>query len=180
MKVCYKCGVEKALDEFNKRSKSKDGKQSSCRECKAACNAAWRAENKERKAAYTAAWYAENKERKDAYNAAWRAENKERRAATYAAWSAANPEKVRAIAHRRRARKSCAVTQRWVKRDDVAADVCYWCGSEDVAHLEHLMPIALGGPAAPENEHMACADCNLSKSDKHPLVWIAELVMEGT
>lgn len=33
MKTCGKCGVEKPLDDFQKRSAAKDGRQCWCREC---------------------------------------------------------------------------------------------------------------------------------------------------
>lgn len=33
MKRCNKCGLKKALDQFNKKSSRKDGRQAKCREC---------------------------------------------------------------------------------------------------------------------------------------------------
>jgi hypothetical protein len=33
MKICNKCGLEKPLDRFNKRSGSKDGLQARCKQC---------------------------------------------------------------------------------------------------------------------------------------------------
>ena len=89
--------------------------------------------------------------------------------------------KGKAARSRRRARKAFAVPQRWVKRDDVPEESCYWCGADcsEIWEIEHLMPISLGGPADPSNEHRSCVDCNRGvggKFDKHPLVWIAELL----
>jgi len=137
--------------------------------------AAWYAENKERHAETNAVWYAENKERRAETNAAWYAENKERKAETSATWCAENPEKRRAMTHRRRARKSHAVPQRWLLSDDVPDGACYWCGVEGAPeyHVEHVMPIWRGGPADESNEVRACAPCNLSKHGKTPLHWIA-------
>lgn len=146
------------------------------KERKAETSAAWYAANKDRKAETDAAWYAANKDRQAEANAAWYAANKERKAETDAAWKAANPEKTAEYQSRYRARKACAVPQRWVKRTDAPDDLCYWCGSCDVAHIDHVMPISLGGPAVESNEVPSCADCNLRKSAKHPLVWIAELI----
>ena len=84
----------------------------------------------------------------------------------------------RAAVHnrRRRARKACAVPQRWIRRTDHDESLCYWCGSVDVVHVDHAHPISLGGPAVPSNEVPSCAPCNLSKKAKHPLVWLAELM----
>jgi len=38
-------------------------------------------------------------------------------------------------------------------------------------HVDHVMPIKLGGSNSPENLQLLCAPCNLSKSAKHPDVW---------
>ena len=176
------------------------------REKKSAGAAAYRAANSEKVAAYNAAYYAatkeRDKERKErnhaawymanrkkvlAQSAAWRAANPEmakaRKAAYYAAnrekiaaYRAANPEKMRKHRARRRAREACVVPQRWRKRNDVPDSVCYWCGADGVDHLDHIMPISLGGPAVPSNEVMTCQPCNQRKHAKHPLVWIAELL----
>ena len=63
-----------------------------------------------------------------------------------------------------------------VRRGDVSEAACYWCGVEGVEmHVDHLMPVALGGPGAAYNLHNACVSCNRAKSAKHPLVWIASL-----
>ena len=176
-KKCKKCEEVKPLNEFNKQTAAKDGKQGECRDCSKAYNAAWYAANKERQIANAAAWYAANKELKAATHAAWRADNKERKAAYDAAWRVANPEKRKASFHLRRARVACAVPQRWRKDESVTPDVCYWCGCDDaVWHVEHIMPISLGGPAVESNEVRACESCNMAKSAKHPLVWIAEIL----
>lgn len=95
-------------------------------------------------------------------------------------WRQANLHKGRESEHRRRARKACAVPQRW-QVHDVLPFCCYWCGANlraygVTSHLDHVMPISLGGPAVPSNEVMTCQACNLRKNAKHPLVWIAELV----
>lgn len=83
---------------------------------------------------------------------------------------------VRSSSHRRRAQIGFAVPQRW-RKSESPEHLCYWCGcdlAETVSHIEHLMPIHLGGPAEPHNEVPACQACNLAKSKKHPLVWLAE------
>ena len=42
------------------------------------------------------------------------------------------------------------------------------------AHKDHLQPRKLGGLDISENFVMACGPCNLSKSAKHPAVWLRE------
>jgi len=148
--------------------------------------AAWELKNRDERAVYKADRYQENRtemlskqskwrEANPGYNKQWKAENPE-----YAGeWRAANPGKVKAGSARYRARKACAVLQRWVRRLDHDDALCYWCGCADVEHVDHVHPISLGGPAVPSNEVPSCAPCNLRKRNKHPLVWIAEL-MEQT
>lgn len=65
MKVCAKCGVEKPLEEFNKRTQSKDGKHYYCKAC---ANT------------YTKRWYAANKQRHVELNAVWARANREKMA----------------------------------------------------------------------------------------------------
>lgn len=77
--------------------------------------------------------------------------------------------------HRRRARKAFAVPQRWITSAH-DADRCYWGGCEltdENRVVDHVMPIALGGPHDPTNTVPSCWDCNHEKRHKHPLVWLA-------
>ena len=142
-------------------------------------SAAYYAANRAEVRASHAAYRAANPEKVRASKAAYRAANPEKVRAKVAKYHAANPEKMRARKRRRRARKACAVPQRWVRRLEHDDALCYWCGCADVEHVDHVHPISLGGPAVPSNEVPSCAPCNLRKNNKHPLVWLAEL-MEQT
>ena len=182
MKTCTKCNCEKSLDEFDRDKSMKDGRRPSCK----ACKKAYRQANKEQIAEYyqvnrkkiletQKAYQKANKDKFNSYQRAYSRANQERIAEKGKAWRRDNPDKCRASKHRRRAREACAVPQRW-KKSDCPETLCYWCGvdlSTVVVHLEHLMPISLGGEAKPYNEAPACKDCNIEKLDKHPLVWIA-------
>lgn len=42
-------------------------------------------------------------------------------------------------------------------------------------HVDHIMPIKLGGTNYPENIQLLCPPCNLSKAAKHPDVWNLEV-----
>jgi len=48
MKECMKCKIDKPLEEFHNRAKSKDGKQSICKSCNIARVKVWQASNPER------------------------------------------------------------------------------------------------------------------------------------
>ena len=54
----------------------------------------------------------------------------------------------------------------WGSVATLLAPVCYLCGDNPSAHLEHVHPLAKGGEDVWENIGMACAHCNLSKGAK--------------
>ena len=88
-KKCYKCKTEKRLEDFNNASRTKDGKQSSCRDCQkkytrdnreaiARKGKVYREKNKESVAATKKAYYEANKERVADYQKQWQTDNRER------------------------------------------------------------------------------------------------------
>jgi 5-methylcytosine-specific restriction endonuclease McrA len=50
----------------------------------------------------------------------------------------------------------------------------YCCKSGCDLHIEHLMPIAAGGPHTMDNILPSCSECNFSKSHRPPLKWYSE------
>jgi RNA polymerase subunit RPABC4/transcription elongation factor Spt4 len=40
-KICARCGEEKSVDDFNRRSSSRDGRQSYCKTCGRDCSKTW-------------------------------------------------------------------------------------------------------------------------------------------
>ncbi|OJW77978.1 HNH endonuclease signature motif containing protein [Thiobacillus sp. 65-1402] len=188
MKHCTKCGVEKPLSEFSMHRSSRDGKQSRCKACanayaayaadperKKAKSAAWYRANKEKADATAAAWSKANAARKRATNAALYAANPERKKAVMSAWVKANPEKVRVIQHNRRARKrdmggrlSSSLPARLFS---LQHGKCACCGQPlgDKYHLDHIMPISLGGANTDDNIQLLRQRCNNQKHSKHPV-----------
>ena len=175
MKKCSACHQVKDLGSFNKDRSRKDGHTHRCGDC-----------NRERQRRYDAANRDEILAKKRQYHEANRDEISERQRQYYEAnrdelleqkrqYYEANPDKVRERKSKWRANQAGSVHQRWTKDESIPGDQCYWCGSHDVKHMDHIMPIALGGPAEPYNEAMTCVSCNTSKKNKHPLVWLASL-----
>jgi len=66
--------------------------------------------------------------------------------------------------------------------DEIGAYNCYLCQREfaedDVIHVEHVMPRALGGSDDRENLLPAHAECNLRKSDADPLEYLPVVLAE--
>lgn len=79
----------------------------------------------------------------------------------------------RAKQHRRRVRYQAASGN--FTPDDIEAiraaqgNRCYLCGKKlKKYHIDHFIPLALGGTNDPGNLRLACPKCNKSKGAKHP------------
>lgn len=143
--------------------------------------AKWQNANPEKRRAACAKWQAANRGKVKANSAKWRVENAEKVKAQGAARHAANPELGRIYAHNRRARKreaggrlSQGLADRLFK---LQRGKCA-CGCKqplgDDYHLDHRMPIALGGLNVDSNMQLLRKLCNLQKSAKHPIDFMQE------
>ena len=150
-----------------------------------ASTAKWRAANQEKVKETLANWRAANQERTKATSAAWRAANPEKvmtyrasensKSAT-AAWRAANPKARRLHVHNYQARKrengcrlSIGLADKLLK---LQKGKCA-CGCKqplgDNYHLDHIMPLALGGTNTDDNIQLLRSTCNQQKHAKHPI-----------
>lgn len=161
MKTCTKCGGVKPPTEFHKHAGGREGLSSRCKSCAIIAATAWNAANP---AKHRAA------------DAKWLAANPGKRQATTAAWAAANPEARRIRCQNRRARKreaggklSKGLTDRLFK---LQKGKCA-CGCKqplgDDYHLDHIMPIILGGVNEDWNIQLLRSLCNQQKHAKHPI-----------
>jgi 5-methylcytosine-specific restriction endonuclease McrA len=142
--------------------------------------AAWKIANKDKIIEQTKAYYAANKEKESARGAAYRKAYPEKHAARSAAWSRANPEARRIIQHNRRAKKE--QNGGHLSRDIAnlllleQGGKCACCLVDLLTtghHLDHVMPIALGGRNTDDNVQLLCPSCNFSKGARHPLDWMS-------
>lgn len=62
MKICSKCGIEKDLECFGKKSRNKDGLSYYCKECASLDNKHYKSINKEKNTEYNKKYYYNNKE----------------------------------------------------------------------------------------------------------------------
>lgn len=184
MKKCSKCSEIKPTAEFNKDSSKRDGLHSSCRACDNIKKSAWRAANpdymakwydtnREKAKADANAWYAANNEKAKANVAKYRADNPEKYKAAIAKWHAAHPEARRIIRQNRRASKNSGKLSLGLrdKLFKLQRGKCACCGEPlgDSYHLDHIMPLALGGTNTDDNMQLLRARCNSQKSAKHPV-----------
>lgn len=135
----------------------------------------WQAANRESERVRKFEWQRKNKLKVRASSASYRARNPERARNVVSAWAKANPEAVRVNVINRRAKQrenggklSTDIIQRLHK---IQKGKCACCsqplGSE--YHLDHIMPIKLGGSNTDENMQLLSKRCNLQKSAKHPI-----------
>lgn len=127
------------------------------------------------RAASRAALYAANPEKAKARCAAWRKANHEKAAASCAAWAKANPEAIRIIKHNRSARKrenggvlSKGLAAKLFKLQRGKCPCCKQPLGKNY-HLDHIHPVARGGPNIDSNMQLLRKICNLQKHAKHPI-----------
>lgn len=144
-----------------------------------ASNAAWHAANREKTRARRKAWRAANKDKVSAQNSSWWSANKEERRAYLVRWRLANPELTRIHKQNRRSREidggklSKDIVSKLLK---LQRGKCACCGKPlgDDYHLDHRMPLALGGTNEDWNMQLLTATCNLQKHKKHPIEFMQQ------
>lgn len=182
MKTCTKCGETKALDEFHRDKRASDGLKAHCKACGCAYARNWNAANKDRKAEARRAWYEANRADVIAYQANYYAQNRDADIARRRRYAVAHlaDEHMRKAAHRYRKRArslGLAVTVEPFTHSDLIAtygDSCFYCETGAFEHLDHFIPVKLGGPHTLANVRPSCAACNLAKSDLDPDEWLSE------
>ncbi|MFH1741137.1 MAG: HNH endonuclease signature motif containing protein [bacterium] len=134
----------------------------------------WAALHPEKVVGRFAKWATENPEKMEAARMAWKAAHP-----NYGKqWAAANPNKINAYSHQRRAK----YVGRYTDRDiadirDRQRGKCGTCKANlkrTGFHVDHIIPIKLGGPNWPDNIQLLCPTCNLSKGSKDPFQWANE------
>ncbi len=138
----------------------------------------WRAANPEKAKASTKRWAEANVDRRRAATQRWAARNPEKLAQYKKEWDWRNPGRRRlyhlTVQDRKRVQAgvlSVDIVQiLWELQQGMCA-YDFWCRN-DLAeigfHLDHVMPLALGGRHEDANLQLLCPSCNLSKGPKHP------------
>lgn len=110
---------------------------------------------------YGREWWAANGKSKQ-YHVKWRAENR---------------YKARIVSQNRRkavreGKVSFDIVDRLLEKQDYeCAHSLWWCKADflfERFHVDHIMPLALGGKHEDNNLQLLCTACNLAKGPKHP------------
>jgi hypothetical protein len=181
-KCCSHCGETKAGTEFYSDPKRIDGLSSRCKVCTKALSNAWAAENRQRSRDKSSEWKKANPERKRSLDALWRRRNPERKRANDARFYRENKAKgrQRLYAENRRARKQGAagivskdIVQRLLRLQRGKCACCKKTLGRNY-HLDHILPLVLGGQHDDRNLQLLRAKCNLQKNRKHPVQFMQE------
>lgn len=151
-------------------------------------NVRWREANPEKSKDIKSNWYKANAEKvkclakarsktekAKALTAAWQAKNKEKSKENIAAWHKANPEAGRIYEQNRRIKKRIADNK--LSRNlagkllILQKGKCACCKQQlgKKYHLDHIMPLALGGTNTDSNIQLLRSTCNQQKHAKHPV-----------
>lgn len=173
--LCVTCKEHKEKAMFSKDKSKKNGVSSTCRICSALRSSKWRKENREQFLQNIRDWYERNKEKVQIANRKWAKENKELMKAYNKKWAAKNKEYITDIVHRRRARikgTGGSLSKGFIKSlYKLQRGKCACCGVDlnGKYHMDHIMPLALGGSHIDSNIQLLAPACNLKKNRKHPI-----------
>jgi hypothetical protein len=115
-----------------------------------------------------------NRDRLRRLRAAWRATNTDRLRASARAWRERNRSRVRELAQHRRSRTaagdrlSLGLTAKLFRLQKGRCACCRKPLGKDF-HLDHILPLALGGRNIDENIQLLRAKCNRQKCAAHPV-----------
>lgn len=90
-------------------------------------------------------------------------------------WIKNHPERARASIRATKAKRRGAsgryTEQDIARRLEQQRSKCAWCRTSisKKFHIDHIIPIALGGTNDPKNLQLLCVSCNCRKCAKHPL-----------
>ena len=163
MKTCGKCGA-------NDRNNS-----GSCRPCQKERSRKWAEANPEKILQAMRKWRKINPEKVSACARSWQKANPQRAKVIALNWREANPDKVKTIEQNRRARVkgnggnlSTNIIKTLLAQQNGKC-ACCGLGLDNGYHLDHIMPLALGGINDDSNVQLLTPKCNLSKGAKHPV-----------
>jgi len=131
-------------------------------------------ENADKLKKYQATYRAANSDKAKAYQAEYYAANANKIKVSITQYKKENPEVRRRARHKRRALKakcggtlSKGLTERLMT---LQRGKCACCKKsvKDGHHLDHIMPLILGGSNTDDNIQLLCPSCNCSKGAKHP------------
>ena len=146
-----------------------------CKPCSKATNSAYYLSEKTRLTVRFSEYYAANSDKCKDRVKAYSASNPEKVRAARVAYFSADPERKRLKNQNRRAKSRLnggQLSKGLVKKlTGLQQGKCACCNDPlgTAFHMDHILPIALGGPNIDSNIQLLCPTCNLRKGSKHPV-----------
>jgi 5-methylcytosine-specific restriction endonuclease McrA len=178
----YEKNKEKVLARVREyQHKNKDKRRDYIRSTGGISTLRWRAKNPDKVAAQKLRHRKKYREKAAAKTRAWRLANPERAAESGRRWRAENLE------HRLCSNRKRRAVLRGAVGSHSAADIrsimklqrrrCAICREKlgRKHHVDHIVPLALGGTNDRKNLQIACEPCNLSKGARDPIVHMQSL-----
>jgi len=188
MKTCTSCKQLLDLEQFGKRAVHKDGLQYKCKQCMNQSNKNYRQDNKDQVNKTAAQWRKDNAEKIKHYGKRYRdanaekqyerrlkyrIENAQRLSEYNEQYRKQNLDKAAQRSNARRAKKLAngvfKIFNREIKK--IYSSPCFYCGSKQEIHADHVIPISKGGRHTIGNLVPACRKCNQSKGSKLLIEW---------
>lgn len=179
-KMCNCCKKILNVDLFPVNKKRNNMLHSECKACKNKRSLiCWKKymlsdEFREKQNKRTSEYKRQNKDKIIDQRRKYYEKNQQKQKDATRAWKQNNKEKVVCQRSERRARMKGCVVERVDIEKIRSGNRCFWCGKKikkGHKHVDHVMPLALGGSHSENNLVLSCSKCNLSKSAKHPNEW---------
>ena len=142
----------------------------------------WRKRNPEKVLLAAAKWREGHPSEHKKASAKWIKNNPDKVSAMNRDWRKRNPGKVTAKWHTRRARKqgsggklSTNIRTKLLLKQNNKCAICKTDLRKSGHHLDHVMPLALGGKNEDRNIQLTCPPCNLRKQAKDPIRFMREM-----
>ena len=204
-KICTICKIEKDINLFPKRKKALDGYRNQCKICKNKQLLLWKKNNPEKLKiiidrrnkkfpekikllanARSKKWRKNNLEKSrkisnESSSKYWK-NNPEKRREKLNNWRSTNNIAHKAIAQKRRALNKNA--EGFFNKNDIKNlfltqnNKCVYCNLHLAItgyHIDHIMPLVLGGSNWINNIQLLCPQCNLKKHAKNPDIYEKEI-----
>lgn len=184
--MCLSCEVEKSVPEdfywdgkrYRSRCKVCEGERQKAyyRKNRVARNVygqRYRTEHAEKANATTREWNKRNRDHKRAYNRAYYQAKAEELRAYARAYAQAHYDEIKAVKDAKARGLEPCTRDSLDYKEILKADPCAYCGAP-CEHIDHIVPVIVGGSNQWENLTAACASCNGSKQARSLLTFMRD------